>query len=114
MTQCVAVCCSVLQCVAVCCSVLQCVAVYCSVLQYKVLLPNLTRRTCCSVIQCVVVCCSVLQCVAVCCSVLQYKVPNLTRRTSPNLRAARVMMSSVMPGGTLLITTCRNRALLRF
>jgi len=33
MSQCVAVCCSVLQCVPVCCSVLQCVAVCCSVLQ---------------------------------------------------------------------------------
>jgi len=32
VSQCVAVCCSVLQCVAVCCSVLQCVAVCCSVL----------------------------------------------------------------------------------
>jgi len=40
---------SVLQCVAVCRSVLQCVAV------------------CCNVSQCVAVCCSVLQCVAVCC-----------------------------------------------
>ena len=39
MSQCVAVCCSVLQCVAVCCSVLQCVAV------------------CCNVLQCVAVCC---------------------------------------------------------
>jgi len=33
MSQCVAVCCSVLQCVAVCCSVLQCVAGCCRVLQ---------------------------------------------------------------------------------
>ena len=33
VSQCVAVCCSVLQCVALCCSVLQYVAVYCSVLQ---------------------------------------------------------------------------------
>jgi len=48
MSQCVAVCCSVLQCVAVCCSVLQCVAMYCSVLQ--------------SVAECRIV----LQCVAVC------------------------------------------------
>ena len=31
VSECVAVCCSVLQCVAVCCSVLQCVAVCCSV-----------------------------------------------------------------------------------
>jgi len=31
VTQCVAVCCSVLQCVVVCCSVLQCVAVHCGV-----------------------------------------------------------------------------------
>ena len=72
LSQCVAVCCSVLQqdgtildrcqtaddagdmqvllqCVAVCCSVLQCVSF------------------CCSVLQCVAVCCSVLHFVAVCC-----------------------------------------------
>jgi len=48
------------QCVAVCCSVLQCVAVCCSVLQQPVTMT-----------QCVAVCCSVLQCAAVCCSVLQ-------------------------------------------
>jgi len=91
ITQCFAVCCSVLQCVAVCCSVLQyvavtyeayhsnqihlrvvrcltcfivqCVAVYYSVLQ--------CIAVCCSVLQCIAVCCNVLQCVAVCCSVLQ-------------------------------------------
>jgi len=53
ITQCAAVCYSVLQCVAVCYSVLQCVPAWCSVLQ------------------CAAVCCSVLQCVAVCCIVLQ-------------------------------------------
>ena len=48
VSQCVAVCCSVLQGVAVCCSVLYCVAAYCRVLP------------------CVAVCCSVLLCVALC------------------------------------------------
>ena len=62
VSQCVAVCCSMLQCVAVWCSVLQYVAVCCSVLQCVVV--------CYSVLQCVTVRCSVLQCVAVCCSVL--------------------------------------------
>ena len=61
VSQCVAVCWSVLQCV---CSVLQCVAVCCSVLQCV--------AVCCSVLQCVAVYCSVLQCIAVCCSVLQF------------------------------------------
>jgi len=48
VSQCVAVCRSVLQCVAVCCSAVQCGAV------------------CCSVLQCDAACCSALQCVAVC------------------------------------------------
>jgi len=67
VSQCVAVCCSVLQCVAVRCSVLQCVAVCCEELQCGYHSAALLY---CSVLQCVAVCCSVLQCVAVCCSVL--------------------------------------------
>ena len=84
VSQCVAVCCSVLQlrnyhirsrskasgllicmlqCVAVRCSVLQCVAVRCCVLQCV--------AVCCSALQCVAVHCKALQCVAVRCSVLQ-------------------------------------------
>jgi len=51
------------ECVAVCCSVLQCVAMFCSVLQCVVVR--------CIMLQCVTMCCCVLQCVAVCCSVLQ-------------------------------------------
>ena len=39
VSQCVAVCCSMLQCVVVCCIALQCVAVCCSVLQCAVLPP---------------------------------------------------------------------------
>jgi len=65
------------QCVAVCCSV---VAVFCSVLQdSNWALQSLVRchrrclrvAVCCSVLQCVAVCCSALQFVAVCCSLLQ-------------------------------------------
>ena len=52
--------CSVSQCVAVCSSVLQ------SINQNLLLPANMLQR----VLQCVAVCCSVLQCVAVCCRVL--------------------------------------------
>ena len=64
------------QCVAVCCSVLQCVAVCCSVLQHI----KASRHTCVAihlytstgiVHSCIVVCRSALQCVALCCNVLQ-------------------------------------------
>jgi len=79
LSQCVAVCCSVLQCVAVCCSVLQCVAVCCSVSQCVAVCcshfqqatdskRHLRRRKC---LTSVAICCSALQCVAVRCSVLQ-------------------------------------------
>ena len=61
MSQCVAVCCSVLRCVAVCWSVVSAL--------FDALLYDLTHS--CILLQCVVVCCSVLHCVAVCCSVLQ-------------------------------------------
>ena len=57
MSQCVAVCCSVLQCVAVCCSVLQCGSAWLHIVR-NMHMP-----------QCAAVCCSVLQCVAVCGSV---------------------------------------------
>jgi len=63
VSQCVAVCCSVLQCLAVCCSVLQCVAACCSVLHCVALCRN--------VLQSPVVSYNVLQCVAVYCSLLQ-------------------------------------------
>jgi len=72
MSQCVAVCCSVLQRVAVCCSVLQCVAVFCSVASMQGCVKEICSATCtrcCSVLQCVSACCSVLQRVVVCCSV---------------------------------------------
>jgi len=94
MSQCVAVCCSVLQCIAVCCSVLQCVAVCCSVLQCVAVCCIVcmyiwnaaayhdlkkSRNMCilcvavyCSMLQCVAECCSVLQCVAVCCIIYIY------------------------------------------
>ena len=76
MSQCVAVCCSVLQCVTVCCSVLQCVcvAVCCSVSQCDAMCCSVSQcdAVCCNVSQCDAVCCSVMQCVTVCCSVLQY------------------------------------------
>ena len=55
---------SVSQCVAVCCSVLQCVAADEN--------EELWVRVRCSVLQCIAVCCGVLQCVAVCCSALHY------------------------------------------
>ena len=73
VSQCVAVCCSVLQCVAVCCSVLQCgcsvvgVCLQCAAVCGRVLQ---SVAECCRVLQCVAVCCSMLQllqCVAVCC-----------------------------------------------
>ena len=65
-------CCSALQCVAVCdrshelglvrCSVSQCAAVCCSVVQYVTVHNNMIWAEI-GVLQCVVVCCSALQCV---------------------------------------------------
>jgi len=68
---------NVSQCVAVCCSVLQCVAVVCMCIirmhVFTALLDSCTHSKMCrnDVSQCVAVYCSVLQCIAVCCSVLQ-------------------------------------------
>jgi len=74
MSQCVAMCRSVLQYVAVCCNMLQCVAMCRSVLHYVVVCCNMSQcvAICRSVLQCVAVCCNMSQCVAICCSVLQY------------------------------------------
>jgi len=57
--QCSAVQCSAVQSVAVCCSVIQCDTVQCSVVQRV--------AVCCSVLQCVVVCCGVMR---ACCSAI--------------------------------------------
>jgi len=69
ISECVAVCCSVVQCVAVCGSVLQCVAAH------KPIRPSTIFRVCCGVVLCVAMCCNVLQFVrvfAVCCSTPTY------------------------------------------
>ena len=55
------------QCVAVCRSVLQCVAEKCDMP-----ISHATEAAAIHVVAAVAMCCSVLQCVAVCCSVLQY------------------------------------------
>jgi len=75
LSDCVAVCCSVLQRVAAYGSVWQCVAVA----RPSTMAPfsfashpsecGAACRVCCGVLQCVAVCCSVLRCVAVCCGV---------------------------------------------
>ena len=74
MSQCVAMCRSVLQYVAVCCNMLQCVAMCRSVLHYVAACCNMLQcvAMCRSVLHYVVVCCNMSQCVAICRSVLQY------------------------------------------
>ena len=73
MSQCIAVCSSVVECVVV---ILVCYRVLrmCGILNCRLLcvVPEIFRATgICKVRQCVAVCCSVLQCVAVYCRALQ-------------------------------------------
>jgi len=70
LLQCVALRRSVFQCSVVCYSMLKYVAVYCSVLHYVAmrcsLLKTHSRLSQVNSLQCVAVCCRVLQCVAAC------------------------------------------------